>query len=126
MTVSWGLVSTAPINTSILAAARASDRADVVAVASRDQARAEAYARKHGIERAHGSYDALVEVPGVAAVYISLPNGLHVEWTMKALRAGKHFLCEKPFSRRAADVERAAARSRRSCSPKRQWRRSAR
>jgi predicted dehydrogenase len=97
-----------------------------VAVASRDQARAEAYARKHGIERAHGSYDALVEVPGVAAVYISLPNGLHVEWTMKALRAGKHFLCEKPFSRRAEDVERAAARSRRSCSPKRQWRRSAR
>ena len=107
MTVAWGLLSTAPINTSILAAARASDRADVVAVASRDQARAEAYARKHGIERAHGSYDALVEDPGVAAVYISLPNGLHVEWTMKALRAGKHVLCEKPFSRRAEDVERA-------------------
>ncbi len=107
MTVSWGLLSTAPINTSILAAARASDRADVVAVASRDPARAEAYAREHGIERAHGSYDALVEDPGVAAVYISLPNGLHVEWTMKALGAGKHVLCEKPFSRRAEDVERA-------------------
>ena len=107
MTVSWGLVSTAPINTSILAAARASDRADVVAVASRDQGRAEAYAREHGIERAYGSYDALIDDPGVAAVYISLPNGLHVEWTMKALRAGKHVLCEKPFSRRAEDVERA-------------------
>ena len=99
MSVAWGLLSTAPINRSILAAARESDRADVVAVASRDAARAEAYAQEHGIERAHGSYDGLLEDPWVEAVYISLPNGMHVEWTMRALEAGKHVLCEKPFSR---------------------------
>ena len=107
MTVRWGLLSTAPINRSILAAARESDRADVVAVASRDAGRAEAYAQEHGIDRAHGSYDALLQDPDVDAVYISLPNGLHVDWTMRALEAGKHVLCEKPLSRRAEEVEAA-------------------
>jgi predicted dehydrogenase len=107
MSVSWGLLSTAQINLPILAAARASDRAEVVAVASRDSGRAEAYARQHGLERAHGSYEALLADPDVEAVYISLPNGLHVPWTLRALEAGKHVLCEKPFSRRVEDVERA-------------------
>lgn len=107
MSVRWGLLSTAPINASIIAAARESKPAEVVAVASRDRARAEAYAGEHGIERAHGSYDALLEDPEVDAVYISLPNGLHVEWTLRSLEAGKHVLCEKPFSRRAGEVERA-------------------
>jgi D-xylose 1-dehydrogenase (NADP+, D-xylono-1,5-lactone-forming) len=107
MSVSWGLLSTARINLPILAAARASDRAEVVAVASRDSGRAKAYAREHGLERAHGSYDALLEDPDVEAVYIPLPNGLHIPWTLRALEAGKHVLCEKPFSRRVEPVERA-------------------
>jgi D-xylose 1-dehydrogenase (NADP+, D-xylono-1,5-lactone-forming) len=103
----WGLLSTARVNRLVLAGARASDRVDVIAVASRDGARAEAYAREHGIERAYGGYDALLADPDVEAVYVSLPNSLHVEWTLRALDAGKHVLCEKPFSRRSAEVEQA-------------------
>jgi predicted dehydrogenase len=79
----------------------------VTAVASRDSGRAKAYAREHGLDRAHGSYEALLEDPDIEAVYISLPNALHIPWTLRALEAGKHVLCEKPLSRRAEDVERA-------------------
>jgi predicted dehydrogenase len=102
-----GILSTARINQAILAGVRQTDRVDVVAVASRDQRRAESYAREHGIERAHGSYEGLLEDPEVEAVYISLPNSLHVEWSVKALEAGKHVLCEKPLDRRPDAVERA-------------------
>jgi predicted dehydrogenase len=70
----------------------------VAAVASRDQARAEAYAREHGIATAYGSYEALLADPSIDAVYISLPNGLHCEWSIRSLEAGKHVLCEKPMS----------------------------
>ena len=114
--VRWGVLSTARINLKVLAGARASDQVAVHAVASRTQASAEAYAREHGIERAHGSYEALLADPDVEAVYISLPNSLHVEWAIRALEAGKHVLCEKPLSRRAAEAQRAfdvAERSRR-------------
>jgi predicted dehydrogenase len=110
----WGIISTAHINRLVLAGARESDRVDVVAVASRDQARAEAYAREHGIERAFGTYEALLADPDIDAVYVSLPNSLHVEWSIRALEAGKHVLCEKPLDRRPDEVERAfeaAARS---------------
>lgn len=107
MGVAWGLLSTAPINLAILGGARESDRIDVIAVASRDGARAEAYARDNGIERAYGSYDALLDDPAVEAAYVSLPNSMHVEWTLRALAAGKHVLCEKPLSRHAAEVEQA-------------------
>lgn len=106
MTVAWGLMSTAPINDRILDAAKESDLAEVVAVGSRDAERAKGYARERGIPRAHGSYDELLADPEVEAVYISLPNGLHVEWTLRALEAGKHVLVEKPLSRRAEEVER--------------------
>jgi D-xylose 1-dehydrogenase (NADP+, D-xylono-1,5-lactone-forming) len=106
-TVSWGFLSTANINDKLLAGAAESDRVDVIAVASRDAARAEAYARQRGIERAYGSYEELLADPDVEAVYISLPNSLHVEWSIRALEAGKHVLCEKPLSRRPVDVERA-------------------
>jgi D-xylose 1-dehydrogenase (NADP+, D-xylono-1,5-lactone-forming) len=105
MSVAWGLLSTAPINRRILDAVRESELAEVVAVGSRDQDRAEAYAREHGIARAHGSYEALLADPDVEAIYVSVPNSLHVPWTLRALEAGKHVLCEKPFSRRAEDVE---------------------
>jgi D-xylose 1-dehydrogenase (NADP+, D-xylono-1,5-lactone-forming) len=106
MRVAWGLLSTARINRLILHAAKASDRADVVAVASRSSSRAEAYARAHGLERAHGAYDALLEDEAIDAVYVSLPNSLHVEWTLRALEAGKHGLCEKPLSRDPDAVKR--------------------
>jgi len=107
--VRFGFISTARINRRLLAAAEKSDRADVVAVASRDAGRAEAYAVEHGIERAHGSYEALIEDPEVDAVYISLPNSLHVEWSVRALTAGKHVLCEKPLTRSPAEAEEAFA-----------------
>jgi predicted dehydrogenase len=109
-----GLLSTARINDSVLAAAAASDRVEVVAVASRDAGRAQAYARAHGLARAHGSYDALLEDPEVDAIYVPLPNGLHHEWTLRVLRAGKHVLCEKPYSRRPAEVEEAFSLAERS------------
>jgi D-xylose 1-dehydrogenase (NADP+, D-xylono-1,5-lactone-forming) len=105
--VSWGFLSTANINDKLLAGAAESDRVDVVAVASRDSSRAEAYARERGIDRAYGSYEGLLADPDVEAVYISLPNSLHVEWSVRALEAGKHVLCEKPLSRRAEDVDGA-------------------
>jgi predicted dehydrogenase len=105
--IRWGILSTAHINRLVIPPAQASPKVDVVAVASREAARAEAYARQWGIARAHGSYEALLEDPDVEAIYISLPNLLHTEWSIRALEAGKHVLCEKPMSRRAADVEEA-------------------
>jgi xylose dehydrogenase (NAD/NADP) len=106
-TVRWGFLSTANINAQVLAGAAQSDRVEVVAVASREISRAAAYAREHGIERAHGTYEALLEDTQVDAVYISLPNSMHVDWSIRALEAGKHVLCEKPLSRHPEDVERA-------------------
>jgi xylose dehydrogenase (NAD/NADP) len=102
-----GLVSTANINRALLDGARASGVAEVVAVASRDARRARAYADEHGIPAAYGSYEELLAAPDVDAVYVSLPNALHVEWSIRALEAGKHVLCEKPLSRHPDDVERA-------------------
>jgi xylose dehydrogenase (NAD/NADP) len=106
-TVRWGFLSTAKINDKLLPGAAASDRLDVVAVASRDLPRAQGYAGERGIERAYGRYEDLLADPEVEAVYISLPNSLHVEWSIAALEAGKHVLCEKPLSRHPEDVERA-------------------
>jgi D-xylose 1-dehydrogenase (NADP+, D-xylono-1,5-lactone-forming) len=107
--VRFGLVSTAAINRHVLAAAEASADVEVLAVASRSQAAADTYAQAHGLERAYGSYDALFADPDIDAVYIALPNSLHVEWTVRALESGKHVLCEKPFDRREERVERAFA-----------------
>jgi predicted dehydrogenase len=105
--VRWGILSTAGINAALLEGAREADGVEVVAVASRDRETAERYARAHGIERAHGGYDALLADPAVEVVYVSLPNSLHLEWTSRALAAGKHVLCEKPLGRRASAVEQA-------------------
>ncbi len=103
----WGILSTARINRLVLAGAREADGVEIAAVASRDGARAEEYAREHGIARAHGSYEALLADGDVDAVYISLPNSMHHEWTMRALESGKHVLCEKPYTLRAAEVGEA-------------------
>jgi predicted dehydrogenase len=105
--VKWGILSTADINRKLIPGAHASPKVEVVAVASRDVTRAEDFAREWRIDRAYGSYDELLADSDVEAVYVPLPNTLHTEWTIRALDAGKHVLCEKPMSRRAADVEAA-------------------
>jgi xylose dehydrogenase (NAD/NADP) len=105
MSVQWGVLSTARINAKFLAGVARSDECDVLAVASRDADRAATYARANGIERSYGTYEQLLDDPDVEAVYISLPNSMHIEWTERALHAGKHVLCETPLTRRAADVE---------------------
>jgi predicted dehydrogenase len=107
MLVRWGIISTARINHKFIAGARQSSALEILAVASRQRDSAERYAADNGIERAYGGYDALLADPDIDAVYISLPNSMHVEWTVKALAAGKHVLCEKPMGRRAADVQMA-------------------
>jgi D-xylose 1-dehydrogenase (NADP+, D-xylono-1,5-lactone-forming) len=104
MALRWGILSTANITDKLLDSG--TDQ-EFVAVGSRDAARAEAYAREKGIARAHGSYEALLADPDVDAIYNPLPNALHVEWSIRALQAGKHVLCEKPLSRRPEDVDRA-------------------
>ena len=103
----WGIVSTADINRKVIPGAHASDKVELVAVASRDQARADAYAREWEIPRAYGSYEALLADTEIEAVYISLPNTMHAEWSIKALEAGKHVLCEKPFTRHPEEVDAA-------------------
>jgi D-xylose 1-dehydrogenase (NADP+, D-xylono-1,5-lactone-forming) len=105
--VKWGIVSTADINRKVIPGAHASPKVELVAVASRDQARADEYAKTWEIERAYGSYEALLADPEIEAVYISLPNTMHCDWSVKALEAGKHVLCEKPLSRHADEVEAA-------------------
>jgi D-xylose 1-dehydrogenase (NADP+, D-xylono-1,5-lactone-forming) len=107
MTLRVGLLSTAHINRALLGGVRAAEGVEVVAVASRSAERAEAYAAAHGIGRAHGSYEALLRDPEVDAVYVPLPNSLHVKWSIRALEAGKHVLCEKPLTRHPADAEAA-------------------
>ena len=107
MAVTWGIVSTADINRKVIPGAQASPEVDLRAVASRDLARAQAYAQEWGIPEAYGSYEELLADPEVEVVYISLPNGPHVEWSIRALEAGKHVLCEKPLARHPGDVERA-------------------
>jgi D-xylose 1-dehydrogenase (NADP+, D-xylono-1,5-lactone-forming) len=105
--VTWGIVSTADINRKVIPGAQASPEIELVGVASRDQSRADAYAAEWGIPRAYGSYEALLADPEIEAVYISLPNTMHCEWSIKALEAGKHVLCEKPLSRSPGDVAAA-------------------
>jgi predicted dehydrogenase len=102
----WGILSTANIaDEKVIPGMRKSARSRVVAIGSRDIARARALAARHDIERVHGSYEALLADPEVDAVYIPLPNHLHAEWTKAAARAGKHVLCEKPLAMSAAEAE---------------------
>lgn len=100
-----GLLSTARINKLLVAGAGRARGIEVVAIGSRDLARAQAQAQALGVPRAHGSYEDLIADADVEAVYVALPNSLHAEWSLRALEAGRHVLCEKPMSRRPADVE---------------------
>ena len=94
----WGLLSTAMINQDVAAAAKDSDEAEIVAIASRELAKAEAQVAELGAERAYGSYDELLADPDLEAIYVSVPNSMHVEWATRALDAGKHVLAEKTFA----------------------------
>ena len=105
----WGILGTARINRMLIPPLRVSAGNRLVAVASRELARGEAYAREWKIGRVHGSYEALLADPGIDAVYIPLPNHLHAEWTIKAARAGKHVLCEKPLALSVEDVDAMAS-----------------
>jgi xylose dehydrogenase (NAD/NADP) len=105
--VQWGILSTARINDKFIVGCAQSDVLRIAAVASRDAERARSYADEHGIERAYGSYEELLSDPALEAIYISLPNSMHLEWTQRALRAGKHVLCEKPLSRNPEAVREA-------------------
>jgi D-xylose 1-dehydrogenase (NADP+, D-xylono-1,5-lactone-forming) len=107
MTLRLGLLSTADINLKLLGGVRAAEGVEAVAVASRDAERAGAFAAEHGIARAHGSYEALLADPDVDAVYVPLPNSMHVPWSIRALQAGKHVLCEKPLTRRPEEAQAA-------------------
>jgi D-xylose 1-dehydrogenase (NADP+, D-xylono-1,5-lactone-forming) len=100
-----GLLSTADIHRAHLAGA--ADARRIVAVASRTPGKAEAFAREHGIEHVHSSYEALLADPELDAVVIALPNALHHEWTMRALAHGKHVLCEKPYTRHPHEAQAA-------------------
>jgi len=105
--VRWGILSTAKIaREKIIPALRESAaRHEIVAIASRSAESAQAAARKFGIATAHASYEALIADPNVEAIYNPLPNHLHVPLTLAAAQAGKHVLCEKPFSLHAADLD---------------------
>jgi predicted dehydrogenase len=104
--IRWGVLSTAAIGLNkVIPGMQGAELCDVVAIASRDGAKAEDAARRLGIPRAHGSYEELLADPDVDAVYNPLPNHLHAEWTLKAAEAGKHVLCEKPLGRTTAEAQ---------------------
>ena len=98
MAVKWGIMSTAHINRLFLAGARESTDTQILAVASRDVPAPTRYAADNGIERAYGSYDALLADPDVEAVYISLPNSLHIEWTHHARSRPASTSCARSHS----------------------------
>jgi len=103
--LNWGLLSTARINRALITPLRASKRNHLLAVASRTQQSVDRYAREWKIPRAHGSYEALLADPEIDVIYNSLPNHLHAEWTIRAVEAGKHVLCEKPLALGVDEVD---------------------
>lgn len=107
--IRWGILSTANINDALLDPIRQAGRSELVAVASRDLAKAQAYAQVKGIPKAHGSYEALLADPEVDVIYNPLPNTLHCEWTVKAAQAGKHVLCEKPIVTTLPELDQVEA-----------------
>jgi D-xylose 1-dehydrogenase (NADP+, D-xylono-1,5-lactone-forming) len=112
--IRWGLLSTARINRRVIPGIRSAKRGELTAVASRDLEKASAYAAEWEIPRVFGSNEEMLASPEIDAVYISLPNHLHAEWTINALQAGKHVLCEKPFALSVEEVDRMINASRES------------
>jgi predicted dehydrogenase len=110
--IRWGILSTARINRSLIGPLRSSPRSDLVAVASRNLEDARSYAEKNQISKAYGSYQELLDDPEIDAVYISLPNHLHCEWTVAAAKSGKHVLCEKPLVLKSDEMDRVEAATR--------------
>ncbi len=107
--VRWGILSTAKIGREkVIPAIQKGELCDVVAIASRDMDAAQKVAALLGIPTAYGTYEALLSDPQIDAIYIPLPNHLHVEWTTRCLEAGKHVLCEKPVGLNAADAQHLA------------------
>jgi xylose dehydrogenase (NAD/NADP) len=111
-TLRWGFLSTARINRALIGPLRTSKRNCLLAVASRTQEKADAYAREKKIERAYGSYEELLADPEIDVIYNPLPNHLHAEWTVRAVEAGKHILCEKPLALSLKDVDAIAEAAR--------------
>ena len=111
-TVRWGILSTARINRALLGPLSESPRSTLMAVASRDLATARSYADKNQIPRAYGSYRQLLDDPDIDAVYISLPNHLHCEWSVAAAERGKHVLCEKPLVLTLDEMDRVESAAR--------------
>lgn len=123
--VRWGVLSTASIGRVLIEASRATTHAEVVAVASRDAGRARAFADELGLEASFGSYEELLASEAVEAVYVPLPVSLHAEWTVTALAAGRHVLCEKPLATSPEDAARcfdAAEAAGRRCVEGLMWR----
>ncbi len=112
--VRWGLLSTARINRRLIPAIRASKRGELVAVASRSAQKSAEYAGEWKIPQSYGSYEAMLASDAVDAVYISLPNHMHAEWAVRALDAGKHVLCEKPFAISIQQIDQMIAAQQRS------------
>ena len=102
--VRWGILSTANIATKVAKAIHLAANAELVAVASRTEARAATWAEEHNVAAAYGTYDALLADDSLDAIYIPLPPSLHAEWTIKAAEHGKHVLCEKPLAANAAEA----------------------
>ena len=107
--IRWGIMSTARINDALLDPIRQAKRSELAAVASRDLEKAKAYAQEKDIPKAYGSYEALLADPEIDVVYVSLPNTLHPEWTVKAAEAGKHVLCEKPIVNTLKELDKVEA-----------------
>jgi predicted dehydrogenase len=111
--VRWGIIGTANIARAVFLPGLRQAGGDASAVAGRDPARTEQFARGNGIERGIEGYLNLIDDPDIDALYIPLPNALHADWTIRALEAGKPVLCEKPLCGRLADTERVLAAARR-------------
>lgn len=108
--ISWGVLGAAAIaRKCAIPGMNGAPSAKLLALASRDTDKGHAVAREHGIPRVYGSYEALLDDPGIDAVYIPLPNHLHFEWSVRALEAGKHVLCEKPLCMTTAQIEELCA-----------------
>ena len=101
----WGILATGRIAGRFATGLQTTGEATALAVASRDLAKAQAFAKEHGVARAYGSYDELLADPDVDAIYIATPNHLHAPWSIKCAEAGKHILCEKPATLNAAELE---------------------